>query len=219
MIQPGQPAGAYLLSIGVSEKDFNTFGSRRGNHEVMVRGTFDNIRIRNKLAPGTEGGFTTRFRSYSDGDGEVRSIYDSAMHYQEAGVPLIVIAGKDYGMGSSRDWAAKGTAMLGVRAVIAVSFERIHRSNLIGMGILPLQFHNGQDAASLGLAGCEIFDIAINDSLKPGDMINVIATDPKTAKTISFTLQCRIDTPVEVEYFRNGGILHTVVRRIAAEGR
>ena len=217
MIQPGQPAGAYLLSIGVSEKDFNTFGSRRGNHEVMVRGTFDNIRLRNKLAPGTEGGYTTLFRS--DGDGEVRSIYDSAMHYKEAGVPLIVIAGKDYGMGSSRDWAAKGTAMLGVRAVIAVSFERIHRSNLIGMGVLPLQFCDGQDAASLGLTGREIFDIAINDSLKPGELVNVVATDPKTAKTISFTLQCRIDTPVEVEYFRNGGILQTVVRRIAAEGR
>jgi len=219
MIPAGQPAGAYLLSTGVSEKDFNTFGSRRGNHEVMVRGTFDNIRIRNKLAPGTEGGYTTRFRSDSDGDGEVRSIYDSAMNYQEAGVPLIVITGKDYGMGSSRDWAAKGTAMLGVRAVIAVSFERIHRSNLIGMGVLPLQFHDGEDAASLGLSGREIFDIAITDSLKPGELVKVIATDPKTAKTISFTLQCRIDTPVEMEYFRNGGILQTVVRRIAAEGR
>jgi len=219
MIQPDQPAGAYLLSIGVSKKDFNTFGSRRGNHEVMVRGTFDNIRIRNKLAPGTEGGYTTRFRSYGDGDGEVRSIYDSAMHYKEAGVPLIVIAGKDYGMGSSRDWAAKGTAMLGVRAVIAVSFERIHRSNLIGMGVLPLQFYDGQDATSLGLTGHEIFDIAINDSLKPCDLVNVVAIDPKTAKTISFILQCRIDTPIEMEYFRNGGILQTVVRRIAAEGR
>ncbi len=217
MIQPGQPAGAYLLSIGISERDFNTFGSRRGNHEVMVRGTFDNIRIRNKLAPGSEGGYTTLFRS--DGDGEVRSIYDSAMHYKEAGVPLIVIAGRDYGMGSSRDWAAKGTAMLGVRAVIAVSFERIHRANLIGMGVLPLQFCDGQDATSLGLTGREIFDIAISDSLKHGELVHVVATDPKTAKTIQFTLQCRIDSPIEVEYFRNGGILQTVVRRIAAEGR
>ena len=219
MIQPGQPAGAYLLSIGVSEKDFNTFGSRRGNHEVMVRGTFDNIRIRNKLALGTEGGYTTWFRYDGNGDGEVKSIYDSAMHYKEAGVPLIVIAGKDYGMGSSRDWAAKGTAMLGVRVVIAVSFERIHRSNLIGMGVLPLQFCDDQDAASLSLTGREIFDIAINDSLKPNDLVNVVATEPKTAKTISFNLQCRIDTPIEMEYFLNGGILQTVVRRIAAEGR
>jgi aconitate hydratase len=219
MIQPGQPAGIYLLSTGVSEKDFNTFGSRRGNHEVMVRGTFDNIRIRNKLAPGTEGGYTSRFRSESDADGEVGTLYDSAMHYKEAGVPLVVIAGEDYGMGSSRDWAAKGTAMLGVRAVIAVSFERIHRSNLIGMGVLPLQFDDGQDAASLGLSGREIFDIAIDDALNPGDRIEVVATDPKTAKMIPFTLRCRIDTPVEVEYFRNGGILQTVVRRIASEGR
>ena len=217
MIEADQPAGAYLLSTGVSEKDFNTFGSRRGNHEVMVRGTFDNIRVRNKLAPGTEGGFTTLFRS--NGDGEVTTIYDSAMHYKEAGVPLIVIAGKDYGMGSSRDWAAKGTAMLGVRAVIAESFERIHRSNLIGMGVLPLQFPEGQDAASLGLSGRELFDIALNDALRPGDQVDVVATDPKTAKTIPFTLLCRIDTPVELEYFRNGGILPTVVRRIAAESR
>ncbi|HWR02361.1 MAG TPA: aconitate hydratase AcnA [Chlorobaculum sp.] len=218
-ILPGQPAGAYLLSTGVSERDFNTFGSRRGNHEVMVRGTFDNIRLRNKLAPGTEGGYTTWFRSDRDGDGEEGSIYDSAMLYQKAGVPLIVIAGKDYGMGSSRDWAAKGTAMLGVRAVIAVSFERIHRSNLIGMGVLPLQFPKGLDAASLGLSGRELFDIVLNDALKPGDLIDVVATDPKTGKRILFTVLCRIDTPVEVEYFRNGGILQTVVRRIAAEGR
>jgi aconitate hydratase len=217
MIQPGQPAGLYLLSTGVQEKEFNSFGSRRGNHEVMVRGTFDNIRVRNKLAPGTEGGFTTWFRA--DGDGEVMSIYDSAMHYREAGVPLIVIAGEDYGMGSSRDWAAKGTAMLGVRAVIAVSFERIHRSNLIGMGVLPLQFDDGQFAASLGLSGREIFDIAIDDFLKPGDLVEAVANDPKTGKTTPFTLHCRIDTPVELEYYRNGGILQTVVRRIAAEGR
>ena len=219
MIQPGQPAGRYLLSSGISEKDFNTFGSRRGNHEVMVRGTFDNIRIRNKLAPNAEGGYTTRFLSESDGDGEVSTIYDSAMHYQEAGVPLVVIAGKDYGMGSSRDWAAKGTAMLGVRAVIAVSFERIHRSNLIGMGVLPLQFNDGEDAASLGLSGREIFDIAIDDALKPGERVEAVAIDPRTGSMIPFTLICRIDTPVEVEYFRNGGILQTVVRRIASEGR
>ena len=219
MIQPGQPAGAYLLSIGVPEEDFNSFGSRRGNHEVMVRGTFDNIRVRNKLAPGTEGGFTSWFSSDVDGDGELRSIYDSAMHYREAGVPLIVIAGKDYGMGSSRDWAAKGTAMLGVRAVIAVSFERIHRSNLIGMGVLPLQFEEGEDAASLGLSGREMFDITIDESLKPGDRIEAVATDPKTGREVLFTLHCRIDTPVEMEYFRNGGILQTVVRRIAGEGR
>lgn len=219
MIQPGQPAGVYLLSKGIQEKDFNSFGSRRGNHEVMVRGTFDNIRVRNRLAPGSEGGYTSSFRSEDDGDGEVKSIYDSAMHYREASVPLIVIAGKDYGMGSSRDWAAKGTAMLGVQAVIAVSFERIHRSNLIGMGVLPLQFEDGQDAASLGLTGREIFDIVIDDSLRPGERVEAVATDPKTGRNISFALRCRIDTPVEVDYFRNGGILQTVVRRIAAEGR
>ena len=217
MIQPGQPAGLYLKSIGVPEVEFNSFGSRRGNHEVMVRGTFDNIRVRNRLASGTEGGYTTLFRA--DGSGEVMTIYDSAMHYREAGVPLIVIAGEDYGMGSSRDWAAKGTAMLGVRAVIAVSFERIHRSNLIGMGVLPLQFVDGQDAASLGLSGREIFDIAIDDSLKPGDHVEAVANDPETGKTTPFMLHCRIDTPVELEYYHNGGILQTVVRRIAAEGR
>jgi aconitate hydratase len=215
-IKPTQPAGQYLREKGVDRKDFNSFGSRRGNHEVMMRGTFDNIRVRNKLAPGTEGGWTTFF---GDGDhhGKVITIYDAAMQYQQQDTPLVVLAGKDYGMGSSRDWAAKGTYLLGVRAVIAESYERIHRSNLVGMGVLPLQFRAGDTAESLGLTGHEVFDVEVDEQLKPQQHVRVTATDPDSGEKTGFTALCRIDTPVEVDYYRNGGILHTVLRQIVKE--
>ena len=212
-IRPDSPAGRYLISRGVRPEDFNSFGSRRGNHEVMMRGTFGNVRIRNRLAPGTEGGVTTFLPT-----GEVMSIYDAAMRYREAGTPLLVIAGRDYGMGSSRDWAAKGTALLGVRAVLAESFERIHRSNLVGMGVLPLQFPRGESAESLGLTGREVFDIeGLDDDLGPGQEVLVRARD-EDGRGKSFGVTVRIDTPVEMEYYRNGGILHTVLRRLARQG-
>jgi aconitate hydratase len=188
---------------------FNSYGSRRGNDRVMTRGTFANIRVRNQLAPGTEGGWTTDFL-----EGNVKSIYEASCHYLEQGVPLVVLAGKDYGMGSSRDWAAKGTFLLGVKAVIAESYERIHRSNLVGMGVLPLTYKPGETAASLGLDGTDAFDIAVDDTLKPRQDVNVTATK-KDGSKVEFTTTCRIDTPVEVEYYRNGGILHTVLRRMA----
>ena len=208
-IKPDSPAGQYLIERGVSAADFNSYGSRRGNDRVMTRGTFANIRVRNELAPGTEGGWTTDLL-----DGEVKSIYEAAMHYQEAGVPLMVLAGKDYGMGSSRDWAAKGTFLLGVRAVIAESFERIHRSNLVGMGVLPLTYLPGENAETLGLDGTETFDIDVSDGLVPRQPVPVRAT--RTDGTaVEFVATCRVDTPVEVEYYRNGGILHTVIRRMA----
>ncbi len=205
------PAGRFLLDQGVQRKDFNSYGSRRGNDRVMTRGTFANIRVRNELAPGTEGGWTTDFTT-----GQVTSIHEASLSYKGAGIPLVVLAGHDYGMGSSRDWAAKGTYLLGVRAVIATSFERIHRSNLIGMGVLPLTFAHGDDADSLTLDGTETFDIAINDAVRPRQLIRVTArrTD---GSTISFDTTCRLDTPVEVQYYRNGGILHTVLLRMAAE--
>ncbi len=205
------PAGRFLLDQGVQRKDFNSYGSRRGNDRVMTRGTFANIRVRNELAPGTEGGWTTNFTT-----GQVTSIHEASLAYKGAGIPLVVLAGHDYGMGSSRDWAAKGTYLLGVRAVIATSFERIHRSNLIGMGVLPLTFAHGDDADSLTLDGTETFDIAINDAVRPRQLIRVTArrTD---GSTISFDTTCRLDTPVEVQYYRNGGILHTVLLRMAAE--
>jgi len=211
-IDPDSPAGRYLREMGVAPRDFNSYGSRRGNDRVMTRGTFANVRVRNRLAPGTEGGWTTDFL-----DGTVTSIYDAAMHYQAEGVPLIVLAGIDYGMGSSRDWAAKGTFLLGVRAVIAKSFERIHRSNLIGMGVLPLQFADGEDADALGLDGSEVFDLAPPDPITPGCDVPVRATHPTTGKVTEFTTRCRIDTPVEVEYHRHGGILHMVLRRMLSE--
>jgi aconitate hydratase len=208
-IKPDSPAGQYLIERGVSAADFNSYGSRRGNDRVMTRGTFANIRVRNELAPGTEGGWTTDLL-----DGDVKSIYEAAMHYQEAGVPLMVLAGKDYGMGSSRDWAAKGTFLLGVRAVIAESFERIHRSNLVGMGVLPLTYLPGENAEALGLDGTETFDIDVSDGLVPRQPVPVRAT--RTDGTaVEFVATCRVDTPVEVEYYRNGGILHTVIRRMA----
>jgi aconitate hydratase len=201
------PAGKYLIEKGVEPHQFNSYGARRGNHEVMMRGTFANIRIKNELVPGTEGGVTKNFLR----DDEVTSIYEAAMEYQENDVPLVVLAGKDYGMGSSRDWAAKGTDLLGVKAVIATSYERIHRSNLIGMGVLPLQFTDGDDADSLGLDGTETFDIPVDDDLKPGEEITVTATAEDGSQT-TFTAINRCDTPIEVEYYRHGGILHYVLR-------
>ncbi len=208
-IKTDSPAGQYLVDHGVPVSMFNSYGSRRGNDRVMTRGTFANVRVRNQMAPGTEGGQTTDLL-----DRQVKPIHDAAMHYQKQNVPLIVLAGKDYGMGSSRDWAAKGTFLLGVKAVIAESFERIHRSNLVGMGVLPLCFQDGQNAKSLGLTGHETFDIAIDDAVTPRQDIQVTATKPDGAK-VTFTTTCRIDTPVEVDYYRNGGILHTVLRKMA----
>jgi len=203
------PAGQYLTEHGVDPHQFNSYGSRRGNDRVMTRGTFANIRVRNQLAPGTEGGYTTDFT-----DGEVKTIYAASLNYRAAGIPLVILAGKDYGMGSSRDWAAKGTYQLGVRAVITASLERIHRSNLIGMGVLPLTFLPGQDADTLGLDGHETYTIDIDDHLHPRQEIGVKADHPD-GSTIEFTTTCRADTPVEVDYYRNGGILHTVLRKMA----
>ena len=200
------PAGQYLLRKGVSPADFNTYGSRRGNHEVMMRGTFANIRIRNQMAPGTEGGWTTYLPT-----GEVLWIYDAAMRYKEDDTPLIVIAGKDYGMGSSRDWAAKGPALLGVRAVIAESFERIHRANLVGMGVLPLQFKPGESLETYGLTGHETFHIPVTNEVKPGQDIAVTAIK-EDGSSVTFPTTCRLDTPVEVTYYQHGGILHYVLR-------
>ena len=203
------PAGQYLVSKGVEPRDFNSFGSRRGNHEVMMRGTFANVRIRNQIAPGTEGGFTTYFPT-----NEVTSVFDASMRYQEVGTPLVVLAGTQYGTGSSRDWAAKGTLLLGVKAVIATSFERIHRSNLVGMGVLPLTFPDGENADSLGLDGSESFDIPSHANLEPLSSITVTATK-QSGETIEFEATVRLDTPVEVDYYRNGGILQTVLRNLA----
>jgi aconitate hydratase len=208
-IKKDGPAGKFLTSKGVPVSMFNSYGARRGDYRVMTRGTFANIRVKNKLAPGTEGGVTTDFT-----DGQVKSIYDASINYHAKNIPLIVLAGKDYGMGSSRDWAAKGTFLLGAKAVIAISFERIHRSNLVGMGVLPLTFKSGQDAKSLGLDGTETYDVAVDDHVKPRQDIRVTATKADGTK-IEFLTTCRIDTPVEVDYYRNGGILHTVLRRMA----
>lgn len=206
VIAPSSPAGIYLKEAGVTQRDFNSYGSRRGNHEVMMRGTFANIRIKNLLIPGTEGGVTVHHPS-----GEQLAIYDAAMRYIADGRDLIVLAGKDYGMGSSRDWAAKGTALLGVKAVIAESYERIHRSNLIGMGVLPLQYQAGENPDVLGLDGTETFDIRLGDGLTPGQSLEVVATN-KDGATRTFTVVCRLDTQVEVAYHKNGGILHYVLR-------
>jgi len=205
------PAGKYLLSEGVQPPMFNSYGSRRGNDRVMTRGTFANIRVHNQLAPGTEGGWTTDHL-----DGEVKSIYDAAMHYKEAGVPLVVLGGADYGMGSSRDWAAKGTFLLGARVVIATSFERIHRSNLVMMGVLPLVYRDGESADSLGIDGTETLDIDVNDDLAPRQTLRVKATR-KDGSVIEFETVARVDTPIEVDYLRNGGILHHVLRRMASD--
>ncbi len=209
MIPLDSPAADWLRDHGVTVEEFNTYGSRRGNHEVMMRGTFGNIRIRNRLAPDTEGGYTRHLP-----DGGQMSIYDAGMQYQKEGVPLIVLAGKDYGMGSSRDWAAKGTILLGVQAVIAESYERIHRSNLIGMGVLPLQFKAGDTAAGLGLTGEEIFDIEPVSA--PGQELTVTARSSSGGASKSFKVLARIDTSVELVYYKNGGILHTLIRKMAS---
>ncbi|MFP6612047.1 MAG: aconitate hydratase AcnA [Pirellulales bacterium] len=208
-IAADSPAGRFLVGRGVASRDFNSYGSRRGNDRVMTRGTFANIRIRNQLAAGTEGGLTRHLP-----DGEQTTIYEAALKYQEEGVPLVVLAGTEYGTGSSRDWAAKGTHLLGVRAVIAASYERIHRSNLVGMGVLPLEFTAAATWQSLGLTGEELFDISgLDESLLPGSILSVTAK-PAHGDPITFDVKVRIDTPVELEYYRNGGILQTVLRRL-----
>ncbi|HKQ33017.1 MAG TPA: aconitate hydratase, partial [Thermodesulfobacteriota bacterium] len=203
------PAGKYLIAHGVEPRDFNSFGSRRGNHEVMIRGTFANIRIRNMMLSGVEGGLT----KYIPSD-EQMSIFDASMKYQAEGTPLIVIGGKEYGTGSSRDWAAKGTILLGVKAVIAESFERIHRSNLVGMGVLPLQFKRGESSQTYGLTGYETYDlVGIEDDLRHGKDIPVKVTR-KEGDNFTFNVTCRLDSPIEVEYYKNGGILQTVLRQM-----
>jgi aconitate hydratase len=210
-INPDTPAGRYLADHGVPRAAFNSYGARRGNHEVMVRGTFANVRLRNQLVPGTEGGLTVHFP-----DGEQTTIFEASEHYATEGVPLVVLAGKEYGSGSSRDWAAKGTSLLGIRAVIAESYERIHRSNLIGMGVLPLQYEDGQDAGSLGLTGHEVFSITGLESLNQGvspKTVKVTAT--RGDRTSEFEVRLRIDTPMEAQYYRNGGILPYMLRQMA----
>ncbi|GGV06748.1 aconitate hydratase [Kitasatospora herbaricolor] len=207
-IKPGTPAAQYLTENGVEKRDFNSYGSRRGNHEVMIRGTFANIRLRNQIAEGTEGGYT---RDFTQADAPVSFIYDASQNYQAAGIPLVVLAGKEYGSGSSRDWAAKGTALLGVKAVIAESYERIHRSNLIGMGVLPLQYPAGQTAESLGLTGEETFSFTGVTELNEGRTPKTVKV---TAGDVSFDAVVRIDTPGEADYYRNGGILQYVLRSL-----
>jgi aconitate hydratase len=211
-IAKDSPAGKYLISQGVQPKDFNSYGARRGNHEVMVRGTLANIRLRNQLAPGTEGSWTLHLP-----DGEQLFIYDASMRYQEEGVPLLIVAGKEYGSGSSRDWAAKGVALLGVRAVIAESFERIHRTNLVGMGVLPLQFQPGECASRLKLTGRETYQIeGVLSGLSGGGRKATVRAVGEDGKETTFTVAIRVDTPQEVEYYRNGGILPYVLRQLAA---
>jgi aconitate hydratase len=214
-IKTDSPAGRYLADHGVEPRDFNSYGSRRGNHEVMIRGTFANIRLRNQLAPGTEGGFTRTFLG-GDSDSDITTIYDASVAHAEAGTPLVILAGKEYGSGSSRDWAAKGTALLGAKAVIAESYERIHRSNLIGMGVLPLQYPEGENAESLGLSGEETLDITGVTELNDG-------TTPRTVKVkasrageqgVEFDAVVRIDTPGEASYYRHGGIMQYVLRSL-----
>ena len=211
-IPASRPAGSFLQDKGVEVRDFNTYGSRRGNHEVMMRGTFGNVRLRNQLTPEKEGDWTVYMPS-----GEVTSIFEAGEKYQENGIPTIIIAGKEYGMGSSRDWAAKGPNLLGVKAAIAVSFERIHRSNLIGMGVLPLQFKSGDNAESIGLNGTETYNISgISGRIKPGQDVSIVAVK-ENGSEIKFSVRCRIDTEVEVDYHRNGGVLHTVLKRMLEE--
>ncbi len=207
-IKADSPAGQWLMEHQVAKADFNSYGARRGHHEVMMRGTFANIRIKNEMVPGIEGGMS-RFGE------EVLPIYDVAMKHKANGTPMVVVAGKEYGTGSSRDWAAKGTNLLGVRAVIVESFERIHRSNLVGMGVLPLQFKDGDTRTSLGLTGDDSFTIKGVADLKPRQDVTVEVTR-KDGSTFTFTALCRIDTANEVEYFMNGGILHYVLRKLAA---
>ena len=213
-IQPVSPAGEYLQQAAVDVKDFNSYGSRRGNHEVMMRGTFANIRIKNEMVPGVEGGFTKHIPS-----GDQLSIYDAAVRYEGEGTPLVVVAGKEYGTGSSRDWAAKGTRLLGVKAVIAESFERIHRSNLIGMGVLPLVFKDGEGRAKHGITGDEIISVSLPDGvsgLSPRQEISVTIKRADGSET-SITTISRLDTDNEIEYFKSGGILQYVLNNLVAE--
>src|SRR5947199_1787545 len=205
------PAGKYLIEHGVEKRDFNTYGARRGNHEVMVRGTFGNIRLRNRLVPGTEGYYTVHLP-----DGEQTTIYEASARYQQEGVPLLVIAGKEYGSGSSRDWAAKGPLLLGVRAAIAESFERIHRSNLVGMGILPLEFMPGENPQSLGLTGHERFTIKGVESLTPRQEMEVVAVRDDGKSVVTFRARARVDNETEVGYLHHGGILPLVLRELIA---
>jgi aconitate hydratase len=210
-ISPSTPAGHYLAEHGVERNDFNSYGTRRGNHEVMVRGTFANVRLRNQLAPGTEGGFTVHLPG-----GEETTIHEAAQRYAEQGIPLVVLAGREYGSGSSRDWAAKGTALLGIRAVIAESYERIHRSNLIGMGVLPLQYVDGQGASSLGLTGHEVFAVSGLGSFNQGITPKTVAVRAEDGdRVVEFEARLRIDTPMEAEYYRHGGILPYMLRQMA----
>jgi len=218
-IKETSPAGKYLMSRGIQPRDFNSYGSRRGNDLVMTRGTFANVRIKNLMVPGTEGGVTKYFGPSRTGgsknsEGEQMSIFDAAMKYTETNTPLIILAGHEYGTGSSRDWAAKGTRLLGVKAVIAASFERIHRSNLVGMGVLPLQFAEGTTAQSLALDGSEVFSITgLSDSIKPGQQIT-FEIDSKQHEKRSVPVKLRIDTPIEIDYYRHGGILPFVLRQL-----
>jgi len=206
-IKEDSPAGSFLMGNQVAKRDFNSYGSRRGHHEVMMRGTFANIRIKNEMVPGVEGGFST----YA---GETMAIYDAAMKHKDAGTPLVVIGGKEYGTGSSRDWAAKGTVLLGVRMVIVESFERIHRSNLVGMGVLPLQFKDGDTRSTLALSADDTLSIRGLADLVPGQDITVDVTRADGTQ-FQFTALCRIDTANEMEYYRHGGILHYVLRKLA----
>jgi aconitate hydratase len=217
-IKADSPAGQYLNEHGIDRKDFNSYGSRRGNHEVMIRGTFANIRLRNQLLDGVEGGYT---RDFTQADAPQSFIYDASQNYQAQGTPLVVLGGKEYGSGSSRDWAAKGTSLLGVRAVITESFERIHRSNLIGMGVVPLQFPAGENAESLGLDGTESFSITGLEELNEGrtpKTVHVVAEptehSPAGKQVVEFDAVVRIDTPGEADYYRNGGILQYVLRSL-----
>ena len=210
-IKPTSPSGQYLQSRGISASDFNSYGSRRGNDLVMTRGTFANVRIKNLMVPGTEGGVTIHHP-----DGEQMSIFDAAMKYQAGGVPLLILAGHEYGTGSSRDWAAKGTRLLGVKAVVAASFERIHRSNLVGMGVLPLQFIDGTNAQTLGLDGSEMYGITgLSEAIEPGQMVKLEITR-EDGKREEVPVKLRIDTPIEIDYYRHGGILPFVLRELMA---
>ncbi|MCI5122193.1 MAG: aconitate hydratase, partial [Candidatus Electrothrix sp. AUS4] len=210
-IPEAYPAGQYLLGQGVSKEEFNSYGSRRGNHEVMMRGTFGNIRIKNQLVAPKEGSFTRKFP-----EDEEMSVYEAAMRYQQEGTALVVLAGKEYGTGSSRDWAAKGTRLLGVKAVIAESYERIHRSNLVGMGVLPLQFSEGESWQSLGLDGSELFVLSGLGDMKPGKSVRVRA-EKDDGRTVEFTALARLNTDIEVTYYRHGGILPYVLRKLMDE--
>jgi aconitate hydratase len=210
-IKETSPAGKYLVSRGINPRDFNSYGSRRGNDLVMTRGTFANVRIKNLMVPGTEGGVTKYF---ANGEGEEMSIFDAAMKYAETNTPLVILAGHEYGTGSSRDWAAKGTRLLGAKAVVAASFERIHRSNLVGMGVLPLQFPDGTSAQSLGLHGSELFSITgLSDTIRPGQSAT-LEIEGKDKQKRSVPVKIRIDTPIEIDYYRHGGILPFVLRQL-----